>query len=218
VNADALLLAAFARRAPGRTAFDLGAGVGAVALALLDAGAAERVVLVEKNARAAELSRTNLVENGWEAQGEVIVGDVLEAARARRGEAALVVCNPPYTEPGRGRAARGARAEARSGALARFTAAARVLSARRSRSCFIYPAHHALALFDALRAAGLEPKRLRAVHSTAESPARVVLVEALAAKPGGLSVEPPLIERDAHGAYTPELARILGLRFRRCAV
>jgi hypothetical protein len=40
----------------------------------------------------------------------------------------------------------------------------------------------------------------------------VVLVEALAAKPGGLTIEAPLVERDAAGVYSAELARILGLR------
>ena len=53
-------------------------------------------------------------------------------------------------------------------------------------------------LFETLRAAGLEPKRMRAVHASAGRPARVVLVEAQPAKRGGLVIEPPFIER-AHG-------------------
>ncbi len=197
VNVDALLLAAFAagggRRA--RTCVDLGAGVGAVALALLHAGAVERALLVEIDARAAELARRNLGENGWAARGEVVCADVAGAARDLGGRAQLVVCNPPYFAPGRGRpASEPSRARARTGELAAFAGAARAFLGRRGRACFVYPAGELFALFTTLRAAGLEPKRLRAVHASAARPARVVLVEAQPGKPGGLVMEAPLIE------------------------
>jgi len=197
VNADALLLAAFACGArPVATAFDLGAGVGGVALSLLHLGAARRVVLVEIDAIAASLAERNLRDNGWSGAGEVIRGDVAAIAAARRGEAQLVVCNPPYFEPGRGRIAkRAAVARARSGELATFVVAARAIAGRRARVCFVYPARELATLFAALRASGLEPKRLRMVHAAADAPARVALVEAQAAKAGGLVVMPPLVER-----------------------
>jgi tRNA1(Val) A37 N6-methylase TrmN6 len=72
----------------------------------------------------------------------------------------------------------------------------------------VYPANELASLVEALRGAGLEPKRLRAVHAAADRDARVVLVEAMAAKPGGLAIEPPLIERDGAG-YSRELAALL---------
>ena len=50
-------------------------------------------------------------------------------------------------------------------------------------------------LFETLRAVGLEPKRMCMVRATAEDAARVVLVEAMAAKRGGLVVEPDWVER-----------------------
>lgn len=197
VNVDALLLADFARgRSGAKVAFDLGAGVGGVALSLLFQRAARRVVLVELDATAAALAERNLRENGWSEVGEVLVGDVRDVARARKGEAELVVCNPPYVEPGRGRVARGAaRASARSGELGAFVAAARGVAGRRARVCFVYPAPELATLLESMRAVGLEAKRLRAVHATATAPARVVLVEAQPAKRGGLVVLPPLVER-----------------------
>jgi len=68
-------------------------------------------------------------------------------------------------------------------------------------------------LFASLRAAGLEPKRLRLVHPSAKAPARAAMVEASASKPGGLITLPPLLERGGprHGDYTREVARALGL-------
>lgn len=208
-NVDALLLAAFAANKRARHGFDLGSGVGAVALALAHLGGAERVTLVELDATAAALARRNLDDNGLGARGEVVCGDVLEAARARRGEADLVVCNPPYVAPGRGRVPQGdARAAARSGDLTRFVEAARLACGRRARACFVYPAPELVSLVGLLRAWGLEPKRLRFVHATASRDARVVLVEAVPGKPGGLSIEPPLVERDGAG-YSSELRHLL---------
>ncbi len=202
VNVDALLLAHFARRSGrvARVAFDLGAGVGAVSLALLHWGAAARAVLVEIDEATASLARENLEANGWSARADVVAESATIAARRHRGEAHLVVCNPPYFAPGRGHAPSvAARSRARTGELRTFTDAARALLARRGRACFVYPARETATLFEALRASGLEPKRARAVRSAAEEPARVLLVEAMAAKPGGLILEPELIERDARG-------------------
>jgi tRNA1Val (adenine37-N6)-methyltransferase len=212
VNVDALLLADFARSGPtarAKVAFDLGAGVGAIALALLHWDAVERVVLVESDPEAGALGRVNLHENGWAARGEVLVEDVAGVARARRGEARLVVCNPPYFAPGRGRAAATpARARARSGELKTFVEATRALLGRRGRACFVYPARELATLIEAFRASGLEPKRLRFVHAHATDPARVVLIEVMAAKPGGLVVEGPCVEREG-GAVSSELTRII---------
>jgi tRNA1Val (adenine37-N6)-methyltransferase len=228
-NVDALLLAGFAamagtppphasaltRTGPRTTpraapvVFDLGAGVGAVGLALLRFGAAKRVVFVEIDEQPAAMARRNLDANGWTERGEVVRGDVRDVALSRRGEATLVVCNPPYIAPGRGRArARAAEARARSGELGAFVEAARQVAGRRARTCFVYPAHDLALLIATLAAEGLHAKRMRFVHSTPEAPARVVLVEAQAARPGGLGVMPPLVERAARG-YTPEMAALL---------
>jgi tRNA1Val (adenine37-N6)-methyltransferase len=195
-NVDALHLAAFAmagRRA--KVAFDLGSGAGAVGLTLLHHAAAARVVFVEIDPDASALAARNLIENGWAERGKVLEGDVTKLSFACAGQADLVTCNPPYTEPSRGRVPpEPRRARARSGSLAVFVEAARRFAGKRARVCFVYPAHDLATFLAMLRAAGIEPKRLRAVHARASTPARIVLVEGQAAKPGGLVVEPPLIE------------------------
>jgi tRNA1Val (adenine37-N6)-methyltransferase len=201
VNVDALLLADFARKGRrARAAFDLGAGVGGVALALLHWDAAEKVTLIEIDPDAAALAQRNLDANGWSARGEVLVGDVSATARSCQGSASLIVCNPPYFAPGRGRVATvPARGRARSGELGAFVEAARALLGRRGRACFIYPARELASLVETLRARTLEPKRMRFVRSTVTEPARVVLLEAMAAKPGGLVIERDCVERDGAG-------------------
>lgn len=223
-NVDALLLAWFAAtptpmpaqpgvrqlrsvHPPAASAFDLGAGVGAVGLALLRFGAARRVVLVEIDEQPAAMARRNLDANGWADRGEVVRGDVRDVARSRRGEASLVVCNPPYTSPGRGQV-RPAESLARCGDLAGFVHAARQVAGRRARVCFVYRAQELSTLLANLTDEGLHAKRMRFVHGTPEAPARVVLVEAQAGRAGGLFVMPPLVERDTHG-YTPEMETLL---------
>jgi tRNA1(Val) A37 N6-methylase TrmN6 len=74
--------------------------------------------------------------------------------------------------------------------------------------CFVYPASELGVLLSTLADEGLHAKRLRFVHATPEAPARVALVEAVAGRPGGLSVIPPLVERGPRG-YTPEMQTLL---------
>jgi tRNA1Val (adenine37-N6)-methyltransferase len=213
VNVDAILLAAFAaagRGGPGRRArraFDLGAGVGAVGLSLLHLGAVDHVTMVEVDGAMARLAVRNAATNGWTARVSVTCADVRDAGPP--GGADLVVCNPPYVPPGRGRAPSAARARARSGAVEMFLDAARRLAGRRARVCIVYPAIETTSLLAALRVRGLEPKRLRAVHGRPEAAARVVLVEAAPGKPGGLAIAPPIVETDARGARSDELALLL---------
>lgn len=194
VNADALILASFASGRRAKRAFDLGAGVGAVGLGLLHLGGAQHVTMIEIDASMCALARTNADANAWSDRVHVVEGDAREASRAYAARADLVVCNPPYVAPGRGRAPSPSHARSRQGSLAAFLDAARILLGRRSRACFVYPAIEATTLLTELRARGLEPKRLRAVHGRRDAPARVLLVECAAGRAGGLSVEPPLIE------------------------
>jgi tRNA1Val (adenine37-N6)-methyltransferase len=210
VNVDALLLADFARGGPRRAkhAVDLGSGVGAVGLSLVHLGVAQRVTMVEIDGTLARLARQNAEENGWAPRIEVMHADVRNARRELHGTADLVVCNPPYVPPGRGRPPSGALRAAKYGELVHFLDAARAVAGRRARVAFVYPAIELTALVIALRTRSLEPKRLRAVHGRADDVARVVLVEAVAGKAGGLAIEPPFIETE-RGKRSAELAALL---------
>jgi tRNA1Val (adenine37-N6)-methyltransferase len=60
-------------------------------------------------------------------------------------------------------------------------------------------------IFELCRKYRLEPKRMRTVHSYAQSPANMVLIEAV--KEGGtqLIVEKPLVIYKSEGVYSEEL-------------
>src|SRR5690606_23599523 len=120
----------------------------------------------------------------------------------------LVVSNPPYRRPSSGRVSRNpekqqARHEIR-GRLADFLSAAAYLLPPKGRSALVYPAVRAVDLLAAMRHAGIEPKRLRWVHSRDQSDATMVLVEGVKTGRSGLRVLPALYVYDAAGRYTPE--------------
>src|SRR5512135_2448244 len=73
-NVDALLLAQFAaaERPRARRLVDLGAGVGAVALAYSFLGNVEQADLVDREPELAELSTKNLAENGLRGAAHVV--------------------------------------------------------------------------------------------------------------------------------------------------
>src|SRR5437763_1883793 len=81
-------------------------------LSILHLGAAARVTLIEIDPGCSALATLNAEANGWTDRTDVVTADVRAAAAAQRGTADLVVCNPPYVAPGRGRVplvARGAK-------------------------------------------------------------------------------------------------------------
>jgi len=178
-----------------------------VGLCLWAHRAAKAIDLVELDASAADLAEKNVAVNGITTM-RVVRRDIAAHAKSNRGLYDLVVANPPYFAPGSGRPSKDSTRGARSGDLPPFVKAARALLGPRGRFCVVYPAPSMAQLLDTLRASGLEPKRARFVHATREATARIVAVEAMPAKAGGLVVMPPLIEREAAG-YSAEMSLLV---------
>lgn len=107
VGTDAVLLAAAAPDVSGGLIVDVGAGVGAVGLALAQINPGAEVALMEKNAPAAALARENVALNGLATRARVIEADLFDVS-ARKAEglveaAELVVTNPPFLTAGEAR-------------------------------------------------------------------------------------------------------------------
>jgi len=99
VGSDAALLAAAAPEA--ERIVDVGAGVGAVGLALLKRMTGARADLLEIDPELAALAAANAAENALAERTRVVVADVTAAASRRAaglsdGAADLVVTNPPF--------------------------------------------------------------------------------------------------------------------------
>lgn len=195
---DSLLLVDFAASGRAHNCLDLGTGSGVVALRLLERGACTQAVGVERQAELAACARENAAALGLAGRFRVDEGDLRRIVTSGApGGFDLVVANPPFYRGGAGRPspAPGRAAARHEGdtTLADFVAAARHALGRRGRFCVVLPAARLLDHATLVRDVGLEPKRIRFVHAAAGGPARLVLCESVAGKPGGLVVEPPVV-------------------------
>ena len=213
VGADAVLLAAAAGAPVGRL-IDVGAGVGAVGLALLQRWPFAEGVLVEIDAGLAALAHDNAALNDLAARARVASVDLLDAPARRaaglaEGEADLVVTNPPFFAEGTVRAspdprrARAHVAPAAEGASAieAWIVASLALLAPGGRFVMI---HRADALGAILHAIGrrLGGIALLPVHPRAEHSAHRLLISGVKGSKAPLRIAPPLVLHEASGAFT----------------
>jgi tRNA1(Val) A37 N6-methylase TrmN6 len=215
VGTDAALLAAAARRPEGRIA-DVGAGVGAVGLALIGQSARAFADLIEIDPELVRLAGINAARNGLEGRVRVLRLDVLKP-RERR-EAALpdeaadcVVTNPPFFEGGTVRASpdpRRARAHVFSPAeagpgLASWVRACVAILAPGGRFVMIHRPD-ALAPILAAIENRLGALALLPVHPSAGAGAHRLIVSGVKGSKAPLRVAPALILHEADGRLTAE--------------
>lgn len=212
---DPLLLCDFADIRAEETAMDLGAGCGIIPLILARSAPGCRLVGVESQAEMAELAGRNAALNGLADRVEIRHADILEIKKLFPPSFFdLVVANPPYRKPGTGRISpkkgRDIARHESTASLAEFLAAAKNLVTLNGRICFIY---HPSRLAEFLAEAGklkLSPVRLRLVHGTPNSEARMFLIEMVKGRKCEMKILPPLFVHDEQGGYSHEVERIFG--------
>lgn len=185
LGGDALALGEFSTVKPAWRVCDLGTGSGA--LLLLLAGRAERLDLigVELDALSAQTARENLAANGL--AGEIIAGD-LRTAPLPPGNFDLVISNPPYFPVGSGKSGGLARSE-ECCSLEELCAAAGRLTKNGGRFALCHRPERLADVICALRAHGLEPKRMKLVSHSPEHPPSLLLLEAVRQGRPGLTIE-----------------------------
>jgi tRNA1Val (adenine37-N6)-methyltransferase len=212
---DAVLLAHFVTIQARDKIVDLGAGNGAISLMLAFLAPSARVVGLEIQPAMIERARRSVVLNGLTARVSMRCGDVRALATLGEGKSFdVVVCNPPYRSPLSGRVSpnsekRIARHEF-EGALGDFLRAGSFLLRRRGRLALIYPAFRCVDVLASMRAAGIEPKRLRMVHSFYASEASLILAEGVKGGRSEIVVQAPLIVYGEPRHYSAEVAAMLG--------
>lgn len=205
---DPLLLAAFARPKKGARLADLGTGCGVAALAaLLLHDTLQCAVGLDIDPASILAANANAERLGLVGRFRAEAMDVRRARGFLEPESfGLVLANPPYRKPGTGLACREeernrARFESH-GELEDFLAAAFWMLANRGALAVVFPAARLPELMRGCLELRLSPKRLRMVHSRADEPARLVLLEAIKNAGAGLLVEPPLVLYEGRGADT----------------
>lgn len=214
VGTDAALLVAAARSrlAPGAVAADLGAGVGAVGLALAHAGAG-RVALVEIDEGLAAIAAENARRNGLEGRAAAACADVTTLATSRgpaepaAGSCDLVAFNPPFDDADRFRLSPDAvKARAHGspeGLLADWTLAANRLLKPQGDLVLIHRPEALAGILGALDGR-FGDVRLLPVHARDDVPATRIIVAARKGRRGALALLPPLVMHAPAGGFTPE--------------
>ena len=216
---DAVLLADFIRLKKCKAVADLGTGNAVLPLLLAYLSSAEHICGFEIQKCMVGRARRNVDLNGLQGRVVIVEGDVRKIRELHSGGVMdLVVSNPPYRSVTSGRIAPDQeRAVARhelAGTIEHFAAAASWLLKAGGSFGVICLAERLNRLFAAMTEAGIEPKRLRAVHSTATKGARLVLVEGCKGGRPGLEIEKPLVvyEDPCQGrSYTEEIEKIYRL-------
>ena len=195
VSTDSMVLADFCRIRPGSRVLDLGCGCGTLGLLLLGADETLRVCGIEIQEAAARQAREDAAE---------IVG--FDCVR----------CNPPYYPPKSGHLhAQDSLSAARSEICCPFdalcAAAARALRWG-GRFFLVHKPERLVDLMTGLRAARLEPKRIRFVRHRAENAVNLVLIEARLGGGPGLQFEPDLVLYTQTGELSAAGRRIYHLQ------
>ena len=184
---------------------------------LLGADETLRVCGIEIQEAAARQARENAEENGVSDRFCVVCGDLRQAhAEIAPGSFDCVLSNPPYYPPGSGYLhAQDSLCAARSEICCPFdalcAAAARALRWG-GRFFLVHKPERLVDLMTGLRAARLEPKRIRFVRHRAGSSVNLVLIEARLGGGPGLQFEPDLVLYTQTGELSAAGRRIYHLQ------
>ncbi len=200
LGTDSVRLARFATLRPGWRVLDLGCGVGVLPLLLAERADGLTLDGIECVPEAAALAEENLRENAL--TGTVIQGDLREPGWLSEGHYDLAVSNPPYFAPETGYVAQGNRGVARAELCCTLpelclAAGKRLKTGGRLAVC-LRPERLA-DLFEAMRGASIEPKRLQLVQASPGHRPRLALVEGVRQGGRGLTVEPVLLLNEQNG-------------------
>jgi tRNA1(Val) A37 N6-methylase TrmN6 len=215
VGTDAALLVAAGADARQGRIVDVGAGVGAVGLALAQRNPLAAVDLVELDPEVAALAESNAARNALQARTRVLRLDALDARERREAglveSASCVVTNPPFfdaktvrvsPDEGKARAHVLARVEA-GDALADWIQASLAMLAPGGRFVMI---HRPDALSAILAAIGsrLGALALLPVHPTIGASAHRLLVAGMKGSKAPLRLAPGLVLHGPDGRLTAE--------------
>jgi tRNA1(Val) A37 N6-methylase TrmN6 len=214
VGTDAALLVAAAGALEGRIV-DVGAGVGAVGLALAQRSSLASVDLLEIDPEAAALAKGNAERNGLQSRTRVLRLDVLNPRERREAglaeSADCVVTNPPFfdaktvrasPDTGKARAHVLDSAEA-SATLANWIRASIAILAPGGRFVMIHRPD-ALSLILAAVGSRLGALAILPVHPTSGASAHRLLVSGVKGSKAPLRLAPGLVLHGADGQLTAE--------------
>lgn len=210
---DAFLLAYFASPRKKDTVCDLGTGCGIIPLLMLRDCSPRLIYAVDIQQQAIEQLKDSLRVSGLEGKIIPLLADLKEMGCLPAGAFDVVTCNPPYKAGGTGILSELAAEQiARHEVLCTMedvcNAAARLLKYG-GRLCICQRPERLADVISAMRAADIEPKRLRFVAKTLTSAPWLFLLEGKKGSKPFMQVEPMLSVYDGD-EFSVEMSRIYG--------
>lgn len=210
---DAVLLSEFAGVKSGDHCIDLGTGTGVIPLLVWARRAPARMVGVELQADMADMARRSVELNGLSDKIEIVHADLKNAPELfGLGRFDVVLSNPPYQRLDRGvPSAENDLALARhevACTLADVAVVAGKLLKSRGRLAMVHRPARLADLLAQMRAARLEPVRLRFVQARRDSPPMMVLAEAVKDSKAALKMMPTLLLYGEDGRHSDEINQI----------
>lgn len=210
---DAVVLANFATVKKGDFVVDFGTGTGIIPTIIAGKTKADRIIGVEIQKDMVDMAKRSVGMNGLDKRVTIVEGDIRKAdSFIAAGTVDLVVSNPPYIDDGRGLVnPDSSKAIARHEIMCTLEdiikSADRVLK-NGGRLAMVHRSSRMVDVLFCMRDVGIEPKRMRVVHSTADRESSLFLVEGM--KEGGrfLKVLKPLVIYGQNQNYTQEIHNI----------
>ena len=199
---DPLLLARFCQTVkPEGSIIDLGAGCGIISLVLARINPDASVVAVENNREMSQIIEQNIQCNSLADRVSRHTEDVIHLRSSYpHSSFDLVVSNPPFRTAGSGKispkAGRDSARHETTAGLGDFLAAAKYLVKPSGRICFIHLPSRLPEFISLAVGMKLSLLRLRMIHSNAESPATMFMIELAKGRRSDPVVEPPLFVQD----------------------
>ncbi|MBQ8720320.1 MAG: methyltransferase [Clostridia bacterium] len=209
---DALLLAGYVKGRYSHAA-ELGGGSGIISMLLITRKKCDSCDVYEIQPEYAELIERNAERNSLSGLRS-IRADIREIPGEKRESCDIVLTNPPYMKADGGeRCTLDAKNIARHevfGTIDDFCRAAKRLLKYGGTFAAVYRPDRLIDLIAAMRAHGLEPKRMTFVHADERSRSSMVLVEAKRGGKGGLFLTKPLLlyKDSSHKEFSEEMKYI----------
>ena len=212
---DAVLLAGFAKVKPGEKVLDLGTGTGILPILLEARTKGASFTGLEIQPESADMAARSVRLNHLENKVHIVNGDIREADRLfGAGSYHVVTSNPPYMTDLHGiKNPNEAKAIARHEILCTLedvVSQAAKLLAPCGRFYLVHRPFRLAEILTCLCSHGLEPKRMRLVHSYEDREPNMVLIETLKGGRSGMTVEKPLIIFEKPGVYRSEIREVYG--------
>ncbi|MGA2330148.1 MAG: tRNA1(Val) (adenine(37)-N6)-methyltransferase [Syntrophales bacterium] len=206
-SVDALLLAHFVRVRKGDLIADLGTGSGVIAIIVAQRKECYKVAGVDIQEELVDMATRSVMLNDLQEKVNISHGDVRKIETLfKPGSFDVSILNPPYRRVSSGKlnpnAEKSVARHEIKASLHDFLKASTYLLKKSGRVYIIYPATRMVGLLSSMRTAGMEPKRLRIVHSHTASRGEFVLVEGVKNGREELEVLPPLTVYSEDGQYT----------------